>query len=536
MRRILHVVPGLNEGDNGIAVAAKLIAAEQSKSGDEAEVIDTRGFVSSSVQPSTFDLQPLSAYAEIWVHSMWLPMTLKACWKVVRAGAPLVRMTHANLDPLRYRYHGWKKRLVAPIERWLFKHTDRVVVTCEAEKTWCQQWGIGNEFEILDLKKYFQLDNVRMFECSNAGNRGLHLSYRERAERKIEEWLEGVPRESFDRALERLIDEKCAAGEYLFRKEEERNAALAGAKDFFDRFSRRIVQLSDGRCVYFVPDVRAKTRNRDNATSWAEYAFHAVSNGGARIPEKGYNERWYNPHKAANFNLIEMTLKAEQCYVRLDPEPRYDTIMFDGGVAAGFAFQVVARLDQCGNMEANLTEVTFKASSKKAKKAPRLVALAEAVQAVVHHQTTPGSCPQDKSIIPNPQMPRKGLHLLYLGRRHPLKGVEFLERAVEELNQSFGHSEHSNTRTLELRIVSGHFGEELEKDWFWCDVLVLPTLSENFGLVVAEALERGKRVITTDGAPVWEGQPGVIYLKGYCDGTVAERVRLLKDAIMRFVD
>lgn len=34
-------------------------------------------------------------------------------------------------------------------------------------------------------------------------------------------------------------------------------------------------------------------------------------------------------------------------------------------------------------------------------------------------------------------------------------------------------------------------------------MLVLPTLTENFGLVIAEALERGKRVITTDGAPAW---------------------------------
>ena len=51
--------------------------------------------------------------------------------------------------------------------------------------------------------------------------------------------------------------------------------------------------------------------------------------------------------------------------------------------------------------------------------------------------------------------------------------------------------------------MSTSFGEELERVWEWCDVLVLPTLSENFGLVVAEALERGKRVITTDGAPVW---------------------------------
>ena len=122
------------------------------------------------------------------------------------------------------------------------------------------------------------------------------------------------------------------------------------------------------------------------------------------------------------------------------------------------------------------------------------------------------------------------LHLLYLGRRHPLKGVEFLERAVMEI----GLDQRSRSR-VELRIVSDHFGEELERDWAWCDALVLPTLSDNFGLVVAEALERGKRVITTDGAPVWEGQPGVVYLKGYRDGTDAKRVELLKRAVERFL-
>ena len=71
--------------------------------------------------------------------------------------------------------------------------------------------------------------------------------------------------------------------------------------------------------------------------------------------------------------------------------------------------------------------------------------------------------------------------------------------------------------------------------WDWYDVLVLPTLSENFGLVIAEALERGKRVITTDGAPAWgDGNTyggRLVYLKGFRDGMREERVRLLKDAI-----
>ena len=134
------------------------------------------------------------------------------------------------------------------------------------------------------------------------------------------------------------------------------------------------------------------------------------------------------------------------------------------------------------------------------------------------------------------------LHLLYLGRRHPLKGLEYLEEAVRQIS--------SVPCSLfpvppQLKVVSNAFGEEKERVWEWCDVLVLPTLSENFGLVVAEALERGKWVITTDGAPAWSPSASatedkgdcsdyggrLVYLKGYRDGLPDERVRLLKKAI-----
>ena len=135
------------------------------------------------------------------------------------------------------------------------------------------------------------------------------------------------------------------------------------------------------------------------------------------------------------------------------------------------------------------------------------------------------------------------LHLLYLGRRHPLKGVEYLEEAVAELNSNpvnpvnpvQNSSLHVSTCSTRLKIVSSAFGEELEKVWNWCDVLVLPTLSENFGLVIAEALERGKRVITTDGAPAWDDGNDyggrLVYLRGYRYGTKDERVGLLRDAL-----
>ena len=114
------------------------------------------------------------------------------------------------------------------------------------------------------------------------------------------------------------------------------------------------------------------------------------------------------------------------------------------------------------------------------------------------------------------------LHLLYLGRRHPLKGLEYLVEAVKGIEG------------VELRVVSNAFGEEKEKVWEWCDVLVLPTLSENFGL------ERGKRVITTDGAPAWgDGNDYgglLVYLKGYREGTRGQRVSLLRNSLKELLN
>ena len=295
--KVLHIVPEINEA-NGVYQVARDLARE-----DGGEVIDARQFQSTNLNNRTIE-----QFSEVWVHGMWLPREWKACWRIVRLRdcliekrPKLVRMTHGSLSPIYLERQGkWKKRLVAPIERWLFKRTDRVVVTCEAEKKWCQEWGLKNEFEILDLKRFFRLDG----------------------------------------------------GEGLGRR------------------SRSTVEDS--------------------------------------------------------------------------------------------------------------------------------------------------------------------LHVLYLGRRHPLKGVNYLEQAVEELK----NHPHSNLNwPLELHCVSDHFGEELEKDWDWCDVLVLPTLSENFGLVVAEALERGKCVITTDGAPAWgeEAYGGrLTYLTGFLDGSDEERVKLLKGALLNF--
>ena len=329
LRRI-HFCAGLEES-NGMAVAARFFAEEQT-----AFLMDV----------ADADCAKIRDVDEVWVHSCWKPSVWRVCRLALKERKRLVRMVHGNLDPVRLRYHGCKKWLVGPIERFFLRRAYKIVATCEAEKGWIEAY-LGKrcpKIEVVDVKRFFDLN---------------------RAER---------------------------------------------------------VDRVDG--------------------DLGSHKEHKVHNDG---------------------------------------EP---------------------------------------------------------------------------------------LHLMYLGRRHPLKGIEYLEEAVRQFS-----SVPSSLFPVppQLKVVSNAFGEEKERAWKWCDVLVLPTLSENFGLVVAEALERGKRVITTDGAPAWgaglrdcgieglrdcgiEGETGnksdnqtikkslngrilrgyggrLYYLVGYREGSRNLRVQLLKRAI-----
>lgn len=134
---------------------------------------------------------------------------------------------------------------------------------------------------------------------------------------------------------------------------------------------------------------------------------------------------------------------------------------------------------------------------------------------------------------------REPLHVLYMGREHQLKGLEYLKAAVAELVAQ-GHKIPgcANIDCVELRVVSNAFDDEKEKVWEWADVLCLPTLSDNLGLVIAESLEHGRPVVTTDGAPAWEDlkpEQG-FYLKGYRNGSRKERIDMLRGALAYYVD
>lgn len=134
--KILHVVPGLNEPTNGIARAAKRIAAEQVALGHEVVCVETREFVSSS--PANLNL---SSYDVAFVHSMWLPMTIRAAGMVKAAGVKLVRMPHGCLDPKKVRGGWWKKLpVLLTLERQALKAADLTYVTCDAEAKWMRPW------------------------------------------------------------------------------------------------------------------------------------------------------------------------------------------------------------------------------------------------------------------------------------------------------------------------------------------------------------------------------------------------------------
>lgn len=112
--------------------------------------------------------------------------------------------------------------------------------------------------------------------------------------------------------------------------------------------------------------------------------------------------------------------------------------------------------------------------------------------------------------------------LLHLGRIHPKKGIDRLLRAwarVEPAHPDWnlrivGPDEggHTNSlrnlaRQIQLKRVTFDgplYASEKQAAYEQADLFVLPTLNENFGMVVAEALANGIPAICSKGAP-WAG-------------------------------
>ena len=112
--------------------------------------------------------------------------------------------------------------------------------------------------------------------------------------------------------------------------------------------------------------------------------------------------------------------------------------------------------------------------------------------------------------------------ILSLGRIHPKKGLDRLVRAWAMLEDRFpkwslrliGNSEIGHDLELKslgqqlnlkrFTIAPAVYGQAKWQAYQSADLFVLPTLNENFGLTVAEALACELPVISTKGAP-WQG-------------------------------
>ena len=112
--------------------------------------------------------------------------------------------------------------------------------------------------------------------------------------------------------------------------------------------------------------------------------------------------------------------------------------------------------------------------------------------------------------------------LLFLGRIHPIKGIDNLLHAWQLLEKTFldwdlhiagpdndGYLAKMQALASELGLkrvvfVGPLFGEEKLNAYRSAELFVLPTHSENFGMSVAEALAAGVPAIVTKGAP-WSG-------------------------------
>lgn len=112
--------------------------------------------------------------------------------------------------------------------------------------------------------------------------------------------------------------------------------------------------------------------------------------------------------------------------------------------------------------------------------------------------------------------------IVFLSRIHQKKGIEFLINAWEQLKTKYpewnvaiaGNGDDSYIKELKemiihkgmqncVEIIPPVFGEAKHKLYCESSLFVLPTYSENFGMVIAEAMSCGVPCITTNGTP-WQ--------------------------------
>jgi len=147
-----------------------------------------------------------------------------------------------------------------------------------------------------------------------------------------------------------------------------------------------------------------------------------------------------------------------------------------------------------------------------------------------------------EAIVPKTEY-KEPKHLLFMSRIHPKKGLEMLIEALGEM--PIGYSFHlkiagtgdeayiaklqeqieSIGLEYNIKFVGPVYGEEKWQMLRDADVVILPSYSENYGLIVAEALASGTPVITTTGTP-W-----MSLRENKCGWWIAPNAKALRDAL-----
>jgi len=204
--------------------------------------------------------------------------------------------------------------------------------------------------------------------------------------KRRDDLLKKFDNNQIDSYIVQRLDSGIKKGEYRIAHDGDRKRILDGALRAFREFHKKTIPLSDGRIVYFSPDERAVLRNGSEALAWAEYAMHFVTSSGERLPA-GFRERLFNDTKFNNLERIESIIKEENAFGKFDKNNSWnDAVIFVGASKDGKRLEIITRLDEYGNINANLTEVTALLSKKEAKINPPRNPLSEVVEAVAQHQ------------------------------------------------------------------------------------------------------------------------------------------------------
>lgn len=146
------------------------------------------------------------------------------------------------------------------------------------------------------------------------------------------------------------------------------------------------------------------------------------------------------------------------------------------------------------------------------------------------------------SVVTHVSSKKVGKTALFLSRLHPKKGLTMFIQAWADLMPDdwkmrvVGPDEGGHLQELQQQVRAAglediwSFEDSLEGDAKWtamaeADLFILPSHSENFGIVVAEALASGTPVITTTGTP-WAG-----LLEHQCGWWVEPEVDALAEAL-----